>query len=61
MKACVTMGGRVVDQTAVPLTGRKVDHNSIAADPQLSALLVSVLVTLRQASESLEHGADGSA
>ncbi len=47
-----TMGGRVVDQTAVPLTGRKLDDKGIAADPQLSALLVSIFISLRQASES---------
>jgi len=46
------MGARVVDQTAVPLTGRKLDHSGIAADPELAALLKTVLSTLRQSAEA---------
>ena len=42
------MGARVVDQTAVPLTGRKIDGEGIASDPELSGLLRSVLSTLRR-------------
>lgn len=53
------MGARVVDQTAVPLTGRKLDPDGIAADPELSALLRSVLAALRRASMELENGSAG--
>jgi hypothetical protein len=45
------MGARVVDQTAVPLTGRKLDHSGMATDPKLAALLLAVLSTLRQSIE----------
>lgn len=41
------MGARVVDQTAVPLTGRALDDCGIASDPELAALLRGVLSTLR--------------
>jgi len=42
------MGARVVDQTSVPLTGRNLDHVGIATDPDLAALLLAVLSTLRR-------------
>ena len=45
------MGARVVDETALPLAGRGLDHEGIAADAGLAALLLSVLATLRRASE----------
>ncbi|MHB8800918.1 MAG: NADPH-dependent FMN reductase [Thermoanaerobaculia bacterium] len=45
------MGARVVDETALPLAGRRLDHEGIAADAGLAALLVSVLATLRRATE----------
>ena len=45
------MGARVVDQTAVPLTGRKLDQSGIAADPELAVQLLAVLSTLRQSTE----------
>lgn len=53
------MGARVVDQTAVPLTGRKLDPHGIASDPELSSLLRSVLAALRRASMELENGSAG--
>jgi len=43
------MGGRVVDQTPVPLTGRGLDAAGIAMDPGLAALLGGVLASLQQA------------
>ena len=43
------MGGNVIDQPAVPLTGRKIDSQGIASDPELSVLLSHVLSSLRQA------------
>lgn len=45
------MGARVVDQTAIPLTGRKLERGDIAADPELAALLRAVLFSLRQSVE----------
>ena len=55
------MGARVVDQRAVPLTGRKLDHSGIAADPELAALLQAVLSTLRQSTEDPVGGSAGPA
>lgn len=54
-----TMGARVVDQTPVPLTGRKLDPRGIASDPELSTLLRSVLSTLRRASVEIEGDSAG--
>ena len=51
------MGARVVDETAVPLTGRKLDQSGIATDPELAALLLAVLSTLRQSTEDPPDGA----
>ncbi len=50
------MGARVVDETAVPLAGRKLDHEGIAADPELAATLRAVLATLRKAVEARSAG-----
>lgn len=50
------MGARVVDETAVPLAGRKLDHAGIAADPELAAMLRVVLSTLRTAAEDRDAG-----
>jgi NAD(P)H-dependent FMN reductase len=46
------MGGRIVDQTALPLTGRGLDAQGIATDVELGALLHSVLFRLREAVET---------
>lgn len=43
------MGARVVDQTTLPLSGRGPDPEGIAADPELTGLLLSVLATLQRA------------
>ncbi len=43
------MGARVVDQTAVPLGGQRLDYHGIAADPELAALLRAVFSELRRA------------
>ncbi len=50
------MGARVVDETAVPLAGRKLDPAGIAADPGLAAVLRAVLSTLRAAAETPPAG-----
>ena len=55
------MGARVVDQTAVPLAGRTLDHRGIATDPELAALLQAVLSGLRRSSEDSIAGPAGPA
>ena len=46
------MGARVVDETTVPLAGRRLDARGIAADPELAGLLRAVLSTLRRSIEA---------
>jgi chromate reductase len=53
------MGGRVVDQTALALTGPKPDSNVIVSNPKLSAILGSVLLSLRRATEEYENAING--
>jgi NAD(P)H-dependent FMN reductase len=55
------MGARVVDQTAVPLSGRKLDPGGISSDPELAALLLTVLSTLRQSTDDPVGGQAGPA
>ncbi len=55
------MGAHVVDQTAVPLSGRKLDQSGIATDPELAALLQAVLSKLRQSTEDAAGGPAGPA
>ncbi len=43
------MGGRVVDETSLPLTGRRLDEHGIASDPALAAQLGAVLRALARA------------
>ena len=50
------MGARVVDQTALPLSGRRLDPNGIATDPELAPLLLAALSRLRQATDDLPAG-----
>jgi chromate reductase len=46
------MGAHVVDQTPVPLSGRRLDSPGIAADPDLAPLLRAVFFTLRRSAVS---------
>jgi chromate reductase, NAD(P)H dehydrogenase (quinone) len=50
-----TMSGRIVEEAsiAVPLLGRSLDPEAIAADPELSAPLRTALAALARAAESL--------
>jgi chromate reductase len=47
------MGGRIVEQASLPLTGRKLDAPGIASDPDLSARLRSVLSALARSAAEL--------
>jgi chromate reductase len=49
VEALRVTGGRVVEQASLPLTGRKLDADGIASDPDLSARLRSVLSSLARA------------
>jgi hypothetical protein len=43
------MGGVVVDQTSLPLTGRNLDAEGIAAEPEIAEMLRGALRRLAEA------------
>ena len=55
------MGGRIVEEASLPLTGRKLDAEGIVSDPELSLRLRSVLSSLARAAAepSADPGSHG--